>query len=317
MSRNDDGSLDAPHGAWASGVNVSHLDNGVNDCGLPKCWHNERIHSDHPGGAHILLCDSSVETVEISRFERKFVVSERAAEAIRCFVAGYLPIDEHVTPDQPRGYRVYSLYLDTPSCTLYRQSCEGIKNRYKLRVRFYDNNEDGPAFLEIKQRTTETVHKMRAIVSKRAAEAMLRGEWISPADLLNHGVASARALAEFWRRREQLRAEGTACVSYIREAFVSQSAESVRVTFDREIAGRPYEPRAGLTVPEDEAMVKANGVVLELKYNGRAPRWIHDLITSFGLQRLSFPKYVYAMNAMGFDPHKNDATLATLGALRC
>jgi hypothetical protein len=61
MSRNDDGSLDAPHGAWASGVNVTHLDNGVNDCELPKCWHNERIHSDHPGGAHILLCDSSVQ----------------------------------------------------------------------------------------------------------------------------------------------------------------------------------------------------------------------------------------------------------------
>jgi hypothetical protein len=60
MSVNDDGSLDAPHGAWASGVNVSHLDNGVNDCSLPKCWHKERIHSDHPGGAHVLLCDSSV-----------------------------------------------------------------------------------------------------------------------------------------------------------------------------------------------------------------------------------------------------------------
>ena len=60
MSVNEDGSLDAPHGAWASGINVTHLDNGVNDCGLPKCWHSERIYSDHPGGAHILLCDSSV-----------------------------------------------------------------------------------------------------------------------------------------------------------------------------------------------------------------------------------------------------------------
>jgi hypothetical protein len=61
MSINDDGTLDATHGAWASGVNVTHLDNGVNDCSLPKCWYNERIHSDHPGGAHILLCDSSVQ----------------------------------------------------------------------------------------------------------------------------------------------------------------------------------------------------------------------------------------------------------------
>jgi hypothetical protein len=253
-------------------------------------------------------------TVEISRFERKFVVSERAAEAIRSFVSGYLPIDEYMTPDQPRGYQVYSLYLDTPNRKLYQQSCDGIKNRYKLRVRFYDKNEDGPAFLEIKQRTTETVHKMRAIVSKRAAAAMLRGQWVSPADLLNQSVASYRALAEFCLRREQLKAEGTAFVSYLREAFVSQSAESVRVTFDRDIAGRPYDPRDGLTVPDDESLVKVNGVVLELKYNGRAPRWMHDLVTSFGLQRLSFPKYVYALNAMGFDPHRNGATL---GAVRC
>jgi hypothetical protein len=253
-------------------------------------------------------------TVEISRFERKFVVSERAAEAIRSFVSGYLPLDEHMTPDQPRGYRVYSLYLDTPSRQLYQQSCDGIKNRYKLRVRFYDRNEDGPAFLEIKQRTTETVHKLRAIVSKRAAAAMLREGWISPAELLNHGVASTRALAEFCQRREQLRAEGAAFVSYIREAFVSPSAESVRVTFDREIAGHPYDPRSGLTVPDDEAMVKVNGVVLELKYNGRAPRWMHDLVTSFALQRLSFPKYVYALDALGFDPNRNGATV---GAVRC
>jgi VTC domain-containing protein len=251
-------------------------------------------------------------TVEICRFERKFVVSERAAEAIRSFVSAYLPIDEHMTPDQPRGYRVYSLYLDTPSHKLYRQSCEGVKNRYKLRVRFYDKNEDGPAFLEIKQRTTETVHKYRAIVSKRAAEAMLRGSWITPADLLNNGVASMRALAEFCQRREELKAEGAAFVSYTREAFVSQTAESVRVTFDRDIAGRPYDPRAGLTVPDEEALVKVNGVVLELKYNGRAPRWMHDLVTSFGLQRLSFPKYVYAMDALGFDPQGIGSTLRSV-----
>jgi hypothetical protein len=254
--------------------------------------------------------------IEISRFERKFVVSELAAEAIRNFVACYLPLDEHMTPDHPRGYHIYSLYLDTPSRKLYRQSCDGIKNRYKLRIRFYYRLEDAPAYLEIKQRTTETVHKTRAIVSKRAAVEMLRGGWISPADLLNQSAASIRALDEFCQRREQLKAEGVAFVSYIREAFVSQSAESVRVTFDREIAGRPYDPRMGLTVRDDEAMVKVNGVVLELKYNGRRPGWMHDLVTSFGLQRLSFPKYVYAMDALGFDPHTIGGRLG-LEAVRC
>jgi hypothetical protein len=56
----DNGQVDALHGAWASGVNVSHLDDGVNDASPPECWYKERIHADHTGGAHVLMCDASV-----------------------------------------------------------------------------------------------------------------------------------------------------------------------------------------------------------------------------------------------------------------
>lgn len=54
------GVVDAIHGAWASGNNVTHIDKGINDVKLPDAWHNERIHSDHPGGAHFAMCDGSV-----------------------------------------------------------------------------------------------------------------------------------------------------------------------------------------------------------------------------------------------------------------
>jgi hypothetical protein len=183
-------------------------------------------------------------------------------------------------------------------------------------VRFYDTREETPAFLEIKQRTTETIHKLRATVSKRSAEALLRGSWLTPADLLNHSEASTRALDEFCQRRERLHADGAAFVSYRREAFVSPTAEAVRVTFDREIAGHRYYPGDGLHLPEEKALVPEKGVVLELKYNGRAPRWMHDLVTTFGLQRLSFPKYVYAVDALGIAPQAVDSDLV-FGGMRC
>jgi prepilin-type N-terminal cleavage/methylation domain-containing protein len=52
--------IDALHGAWASGNNVTHIDDGVNDKKTPKAWYEERIHSDHTGGANIVMCDASV-----------------------------------------------------------------------------------------------------------------------------------------------------------------------------------------------------------------------------------------------------------------
>jgi prepilin-type N-terminal cleavage/methylation domain-containing protein len=54
------GQIDNLHGAWASGNNVTHIDKGVNDTKTPKAWYMERIISDHPGGAHVVMCDTSV-----------------------------------------------------------------------------------------------------------------------------------------------------------------------------------------------------------------------------------------------------------------
>jgi prepilin-type N-terminal cleavage/methylation domain-containing protein/prepilin-type processing-associated H-X9-DG protein len=55
-----DGQLDSVHGAWASGNNVTHVDDGINRTEPPDAWYKERIFSDHPGGANVLMCDASV-----------------------------------------------------------------------------------------------------------------------------------------------------------------------------------------------------------------------------------------------------------------
>ena len=241
--------------------------------------------------------------MEVYRYERKYLVTEATAIAVRAFVNSYLVHDEHMAGAAADGYRVCSLYLDAPHLGLYHQSREGVKNRYKLRIRFYDDAAESPAFLEIKKRTTETVHKLRAVVSKTAAVRLLRGGRLGPEDLLSHGDASHRAIAEFCTCCDRLSAVGVAFINYQREAFVSRAAESVRVTLDRRVVGHRYVSGCGLETPEESSPPVTRGVVLELKYNGRAPRWMHDLVTSMSLQRQSFPKYVHCVDALRIDSH--------------
>jgi hypothetical protein len=58
-----DGVVENLDGAWASGSNISHINKGVNEVEPPKAWENERIFAEHPGGAHALVCDGSVQFI--------------------------------------------------------------------------------------------------------------------------------------------------------------------------------------------------------------------------------------------------------------
>jgi hypothetical protein len=232
------------------------------------------------------------------RAEHKYVVSETTALALRGFMKAYLVPDQYMPPESTEGYHVHSLYLDSPAYELYHETKDGVKNRYKLRMRFYDDSREAPAFLEIKTRTTDSIRKHRAIISKQAAENFLNGGSLTPGDLLGGSDKAAYALTEFGMRTNRLAARGSVFVSYQREAYVGLEADGIRITFDRHIIGKSFDPLSGLRMPAEGAAVFPGQVVFEVKYSGPIPAWIRGLIHDFGLQRVSFPKYVHAVDAL-------------------
>ena len=92
------------------------------------------------------------DNLQSNRFEFKYIVSEPCAAAVRDFVRSYLEPDPYADPEQGNSYQLSSLYLDTPDLSLYRQTVTGQKNRFKLRIRFYDDNPGSPTLLELKRR---------------------------------------------------------------------------------------------------------------------------------------------------------------------
>ena len=92
--------------------------------------------------------------LQSSRYELKYMVDERTAKEVRDFVLNYLQPDQHTDPLEGFGYSVHSLYLDSQDLKLCRATVNGEKNRFKLRVRFYEDTADSPVFFEIKRRSS-------------------------------------------------------------------------------------------------------------------------------------------------------------------
>jgi hypothetical protein len=258
-------------------------------------------------------------SLQSSRFEFKYIIDEQCAANMQDFVQSYLEPDEFADPDQGNSYRISSLYLDDLGLSLCRQTVEGEKNRFKLRIRFYDDNPDGPAFLEIKRRVTDVILKQRARVTRQSALQLLRGEAPDPSWLMGNSRdgRSEKALFDFCGLAGSLGAAGTLYVSYRREAHVSPNSNSVRVTFDRQLLGSPYEQGTALSLPTGGARPEVgNGdkVILEMKFTDRFPEWMRELVHTFNLRRTSVPKYVHCVDAVGIQPAHSSSAHTIVGS---
>ncbi len=238
--------------------------------------------------------------LQASRFELKYIISERRAAGIRDFLRSHLVPDEYADPSNGNAYGISSLYIDNAALELYGQTVQGMKNRFKLRIRFYDDDPAHPAFLEIKRRVTDVICKERAKVTREGAWELLCGRPLDPSWLMdgNEDDKAGTALLNFCNLYDAISARGCIYVSYRREAYVSANSDQIRVTFDRGLFGTNYQQGDPLSLPQDGARPSVGGAILELKFTDRFPDWMRDMVQAFDLQRTSVPKYVLCINQM-------------------
>jgi SPX domain protein involved in polyphosphate accumulation len=226
------------------------------------------------------------------RYELKYHLSESKALRVREFVRAHLTIDEYSARHADWSYPTLSLYLDSDSLDTYWHVINGDKNRFKLRLRYYDVLPDSPVFFEIKRREGDVMLKQRAGVRRGAVRGLVGGQLPRQEDLLNPRDARAfGALNRFCRLMHELSASPKLHVAYVREAYENPDHNDVRVTFDRRVESQPHHHDDLVARSPRPHSVFGRTVILELKFTTRYPGWFRDLVEMFDCVQEGAAKY--------------------------
>jgi hypothetical protein len=237
--------------------------------------------------------------LQAQRYEMKYVVPERVALQVRDYVRAYLELDEFGATLADYSYPVHSLYLDSDDLHIYRTTINGDKNRFKLRLRYYEDRADAPVFFEIKRRMNSIIMKQRGGVRREAVDDLLAGHFPDPSCLISKDPKQFNALQNFCTLMLRIGAKPKAHIGYMREAWISPQDNSVRVTLDRDVQCHP-EPTARLsTEPGTPVSTFGTNVILELKFTNRYPNWFGDLVRTFGAMQSGAAKYAEGVAIVG------------------
>lgn len=233
------------------------------------------------------------------RFEIKYRLSEYKAREIRHFVNRHLVIDPFGATQPDLSYPVHSLYIDSPSMKTFHDTINGNRNRYKLRIRYYENGTNKPVFFEIKRRFDKVITKKRANVHRKHVRKLLNGQMPIMAHLVNPAAKELDALGHFCFLVNQIHARPKIHVSYQREAYELEESNAVRVTFDRNVQSQRESDFALKTHLDRPTDVFGNQVILEIKFTNRYPVWLQELTQRFHLKQDSASKYVDGIVKIG------------------
>lgn len=232
----------------------------------------------------------------LQRFEIKYVIPESRVAEIRDFMTPYMRLDPFSARSKSTKYAISSLYLDTADRQLAGETKNGIKTRFKMRVRAYNDSPDTPIFCEVKHRDGDVISKTRVGIPRDSIQIVSSGRTVDA----SMEDKDRRSLADFQTRVHRWNFTPAMVVRYNREAFESSFGAPVRITFDRHL--RRY-PAQGWEVPVHNVSwtpvrwsPDPTSLVLEVKFTGQPPRWVRQMIRSLEVRQTGHGKYVASVD---------------------
>jgi hypothetical protein len=224
----------------------------------------------------------------VNRHELKYFISESQATIIKSLIKPHLRLDRYCEVQPGGAYPLSSLYLDSHDLRLCRESLEGHKNRFKLRIRRYSDEPSSPSFFEIKRRVNRVIIKNRAKVDHHNIEELL----LYPSLLYKNGNGDRDILEQFQLYLSSICARPVVQIRYVREAYEGLSDRSIRITFDRELAYKVSNKAEVSLNGGGWHYCPTGGVILEIKFTEFYPPWLSYIVKCLELHQQSISKYV-------------------------
>lgn len=213
------------------------------------------------------------------RHEWKYEINYMDFLTLRMRLAAVMQRDSHAVDGK---YEIRSLYFDTPSDRALREKLDGVNQREKFRIRFY-NYDTSVIFLEKKSKWNNLCSKESTELTEEEVQRLLRGEimWMKNTDRVLCRELYDKMVGQGLRPKT--------IVDYIREPFVFAPG-NVRVTLDYAIhTGLQctdfLNPQA-VTVPAGE-----DRILLEVKWDEYLPDIIREAVSLESRRAGAFSKY--------------------------
>lgn len=213
------------------------------------------------------------------RHEWKHEINRCDLLVLRQRLRAVMKRDEHASGGT---YFIRSLYFDNAADKALREKLDGVNNREKFRIRYY-NHDPSLIHLEKKAKQNGLGSKELAELAASEAQAIVDHQW----EWMR--TDSRPLVRELYAKMQSQGLRPKTIVDYTREPFV-YAPGNVRVTLD-------YDIRTGLgctdflnpdcvTVP-----VGNNPILLEVKWDEFLPSVIRDIIQLDGRHASAFSKY--------------------------
>lgn len=216
----------------------------------------------------------------VYRNEIKHEISAADKAAICASMRAVARPDPHAGPDG--RYLIRSLYFDTPADKALREKLDGVSEREKFRIRFY-NGDPSVMHLEKKVKRGGLGYKVSAPITAEEAQRIVDGDtnWMA--------VSGRGLIVEHYAKMKSEGLRPKTIVDYTRTPFV-YGPGNVRVTIDENIRTglgcTDFLNPSCVTVPAGEPVI-----LLEVKWDDYLPAVIRRAVAVKSRRGAAFSKY--------------------------